>query len=774
MAVREVGPGQTFTTIQAAINVAVAGDVINIHAGTYTGNVNLVNSGTVVNKITMQNNAGDTVLMTSTVTPVINIIGRDYWTIKKNTTGSFTLRYTGTQSSPKCIENVNGAGRTFGLTVDGLVLNIAGGTASSGDGGAGISLSEASSFAINNNTINISATTGSHDGLRVIFGQTGTINNNEIFGNVGEATGKLEDGMVVTGTDIVIDNNYVHDGFSTGNHADGIVVQGDGPIAPSGSQPTQNITITRNRVTNFTQGIYIDCIHNSIIGNNLMANNIVWEQSNFRDTGQANKMNALDIDGEQLSGAAGFNVNFKVYNNIWDARQLLVRVNRTVPGNQIEFKNNLFVDCTFTEFFADAPNGVTMDYNYWTGNNVNETVIKWGTTNYTLAAFKVATGQETHSRTMVTNATLGVTDVNNFNYTPLVTSDNRNRGVDLSAFVSTDILGIPHAGNLPFDIGAYEFVPSGTDTTPPTDPSSLIANVVSQSRIDLSWTASFDIVGVTAYRIEQCQGVACTGFVQVQLVSGISTSVTGLTANTTYRFRVRATDAAGNLSGYSNIVSATTLAAPDTVPPTDPSSLVATVISGTQINLSWTGSFDTVGVTAYLIERCQGTACVGFAQITSTASTTFNNTGLLSSTVYRYRVRATDAAGNLSGYSNIVSATTLDVTSPTAPTNLVATALDATSINLTWTASTDNVGVTNYLIERCQGVLCSGFVQVNTSTSSPFTDTGLTASTIYRYQIRATDLAGNLGPYSSIAETTTLPSGTDVTPPPVPTGVSVI
>jgi hypothetical protein len=58
------------------------------------------------------------------------------------------------------------------------------------------------------------------------------------------------------------------------------------------------------------------------------------------------------------------------------------------------------------------------------------------------------------------------------------------------------------------------------------------------------------------------------------------------------------------------------------------------------------------------VERCSGAGCTSFAQIATPATTTFNNTGLTASTSYSYRVRATDAAGNLSGYSNTASATT--------------------------------------------------------------------------------------------------------------------
>jgi chitodextrinase len=64
-------------------------------------------------------------------------------------------------------------------------------------------------------------------------------------------------------------------------------------------------------------------------------------------------------------------------------------------------------------------------------------------------------------------------------------------------------------------------------------------------------------------------------------------------------------------------------------------------------------------VTGYQVEGCQGSLCANFAQIATVTGTTFNNTGLTPSTSYSYRVRATDAAGNLSPYSNVASATTL-------------------------------------------------------------------------------------------------------------------
>ncbi|TMG42047.1 MAG: LamG domain-containing protein, partial [Chloroflexi bacterium] len=80
---------------------------------------------------------------------------------------------------------------------------------------------------------------------------------------------------------------------------------------------------------------------------------------------------------------------------------------------------------------------------------------------------------------------------------------------------------------------------------------------------------------------------------------------------------------------------------------------------------------DNVGVTAYQIERCAGATCTSFAQIATATTTTYGDSGLAASTTYRYRVRAMDAAGNLSPYSNIASATT-QAPPPPPPGGLVA------------------------------------------------------------------------------------------------------
>src|SRR6202040_1230101 len=130
-----------------------------------------------------------------------------------------------------------------------------------------------------------------------------------------------------------------------------------------------------------------------------------------------------------------------------------------------------------------------------------------------------------------------------------------------------------------------------------------------------------------------------------------------------------------------------------------PTGLAATASSGTQIGLTWTASTDNVGVTGYRIERCTGTGCTSFAQIgTTTGATTFSNSGLTASTSYSYRVRATDAAGNLSTYSNTASATTRSsggsITVSVSPRRGGMTTSRTLSITATLTNDTGNQGVT--------------------------------------------------------------------------------
>jgi chitodextrinase len=98
--------------------------------------------------------------------------------------------------------------------------------------------------------------------------------------------------------------------------------------------------------------------------------------------------------------------------------------------------------------------------------------------------------------------------------------------------------------------------------------------------------------------------------------------------------------------------------APDTTPPTAPTGLTASATTNTSVSLSWTAATDNIRVAGYDILRAPGTSGGGFAQVGTSATTSFTNTGLSPATSYRYQVRARDAAGNTSPVSNTVTVTT--------------------------------------------------------------------------------------------------------------------
>ncbi|WP_438426353.1 fibronectin type III domain-containing protein [Aquimarina macrocephali] len=292
-----------------------------------------------------------------------------------------------------------------------------------------------------------------------------------------------------------------------------------------------------------------------------------------------------------------------------------------------------------------------------------------------------------------------------------------------------------------------------TDTETPSVPTNLSASNVEQTSLSLSWVASTDNVGVTGYDVYQ-------GNVKITSVNGTSYNVTGLTANTTYEFRVKAKDAAGNTSGFSNTVSVTTKEATDTEAPSVPTNLSASNVEQTSLSLSWVASTDNVGVTGYDVYQ-------GNVKITSVSGTSYNVTGLTANTTYEYRVKAKDAAGNTSGFSNTVSVTTKEATdteAPSVPTNLSASNVEQTSLSLSWVASTDNVGVTGYDVYQ-------GNVKITSVSGTSYNVTGLTANTTYEYRVKAKDAAGNTSGFSNTVSVTTK-EATDTEAPSVPTNLS--
>jgi len=182
----------------------------------------------------------------------------------------------------------------------------------------------------------------------------------------------------------------------------------------------------------------------------------------------------------------------------------------------------------------------------------------------------------------------------------------------------------------------------------------------------------------------------------------------------------------------------------DTQAPTVPASLTAGNATQTTIDLAWSASTDNVAVTGYDIYKdgsLLGSVTGNSAQVT----------GLTASTSYSFYVKAKDAVGNVSGASNTASATTTaapDTQAPTVPASLTASNATQTTIDLAWSAATDNVAVTGYDVYK-DGAL---YASVTGTTKQV---TGLTVSTSYSFYVKAKDAAGNVSGASNTASATT-------------------
>ncbi|MCP4550390.1 MAG: M28 family peptidase [bacterium] len=187
------------------------------------------------------------------------------------------------------------------------------------------------------------------------------------------------------------------------------------------------------------------------------------------------------------------------------------------------------------------------------------------------------------------------------------------------------------------------------DQDPPIAPSNLVATAVSESQIDLTWTDNS--TGEGGFEIQRKTGSGSFATIATVGANVTAYSDTGLTANTTYDYRVRATK--GSLvSGWSNEDSATTLSP---TPPADPSNLVATAASQTSINLTWTDN--ATDEDGFEVQRKTGSGSFATVATLGANVTAYTDTGLAPGTTYDYRARATK--GSLtSGWSNEDSATT--------------------------------------------------------------------------------------------------------------------
>jgi parallel beta-helix repeat protein len=305
-------------------------------------------------------------------------------------------------------------------------------------------------------------------------------------------------------------------------------------------------------------------------------------------------------------------------------------------------------------------------------------------------------------------------------------------------------------------VAVFKPVVTSSDSTAPATPSGLSATGATGS-VALSWGASTDNIGVTGYTVYRDGAVIATVGASV-----LSYSDASVASSTTYGYAVDALDAAGNHSAKTAVVNVTTS---DWAPPSIPGNLSASATSPTQVNLTWAASTDNVSVTGYTIYR-------NGIQVATVGATilAYADTPVAPASTYSYRVDAFDASANHSAQSQATSATTPsppDSSAPTTPGGLVATAPGPTQVNLTWNASTDDVGVSGYTVYRNGSALAT----VSAATLT-YSDSTVAAATGYAYTVDAFDAAGNHSATSASASVTTPAPASDTKPPAAPAGLS--
>lgn len=439
MATRTIGSGGGYATIQLAVNAAVAGDILSIiEAKTYSEQVTLQSSGSSGNVITLRNDSGGTVIISSTSSPVLDTNVKSYWTFL-----GFTVTYVGVGSGPICI------GHSLSTAANGLTFTNISVIGNGGSGDSfGWSISNYTGVTLTNCSF-LASSGGTWDGMDFIRATTIRVTGGTISAT--DPT-KLDDGIVIQGTDSIIDGVTLSEGQGADPaHPDGIVIQGDGTVGGA-------THIIRNcRITNFTQCVYIDAINSDVTGvqvyNNILRQDAVtWVH--------AGSVNGIILDGENVGGSATYKCGVLAYNNTIDVRGTTIRATRqisTAAGNTKEFKNNLFVNPGFTAVYFDSATNianVALNYNFYDSAG-DATVTNWSGSNVNLAGLQAA-GQEANGQ----RNTPGIIGSGNYQASG-PTSGIVGVGLNLASVFTTDITGDTRVA--PWDVGAYQYdVTTGT------------------------------------------------------------------------------------------------------------------------------------------------------------------------------------------------------------------------------------------------------------------------------------------------------------------------
>ncbi len=324
------------------------------------------------------------------------------------------------------------------------------------------------------------------------------------------------------------------------------------------------------------------------------------------------------------------------------------------------------------------------------------------------------------------------------------TASYSDNGLSPSTSYSYTVLAYDAAGNQSASSGATSVTTQPADTVAPGAPGQPAASAITSSSLTLTWTAASDNYGVAQYLVLR-DGV------QVGSTAALTFNDSALAPSTAFSYTIKAQDAAGNTSAASSARSVTTLAGN-----------VATVYyhlpSGwTMANIHYAptgGTWTTVPGVA------MQSACSGWVRHTANLGSTSGMQAVFNNGAGNWDNHGGGNYALGAGISNVdggaVSTGTnpcdVDTTAPSAPAGLTGQAIDANTVSLAWTASTDNIGVSGYHVLR-------NGQQVSAVTGTSYTDSTAAPATSYSYTVKAYDAAGNTSPESGALAVTTTPAG---------------
>ncbi|MBA2480143.1 MAG: fibronectin type III domain-containing protein, partial [Planctomycetes bacterium] len=283
------------------------------------------------------------------------------------------------------------------------------------------------------------------------------------------------------------------------------------------------------------------------------------------------------------------------------------------------------------------------------------------------------------------------------------------------------------------------------DTIAPTI-TSVSASSITTSSATISWTTNEASDSRVDYGTTTGYGSSTT--LAAAMVTAHAQGLSGLSASTLYHYRVRSSDAAGNLaiSGDFTFTTAT------------PADITAPIISSVSANpgvttatITWTTDEAADSQVDYGISTAYGTSTATNATLVTAHSQSLS--GLTASTLYHYRVRSRDAAGNVitSGDFTFTTSATPDTTAPVISA-VTATAITSTGATITWT--TDEASDTQVQYGTTTAYGSSTTLNTTKVTAHSQVLTGLTAGTLYHYRVKSADAAGNLATSGDFTFTT--------------------